>query len=180
MTARCFKPLYGFCTHLDIKLDKDDFVINLPEREHAKLCKELGKDNYTYLVVSDGLCHEILQVWLCEGYMTIDRGVDGTDRGYWPCGASVKFDMVTSAIQDLMDQTIDLPDAECEPQLFTGTICNGNCTVHFEDGLAIKETPNKRQIADGCYDHPVPTYKDGKLVALAEGSPTFVDNGCCG
>lgn len=180
--SKCYKPLYGLCTQLSVRLDKDEDVLQVPEKYLAKLCKELNNQYYTYLVISDGLCHEIVCVELIEGLLMLSRAIDDTDRQYWPCGAVVTFDgSVPSAIWDTKQQHIELPEHECPEELFTGTICNGNCTVHFKDGLAIKETPNKRQIADGVYDNPVPTYEDGKLVALAEGSNrVFIDNGCCG
>ena len=181
MSVKCFKPMYGFCSQLEERVDKCDNVINLPAREYMHLCKELNNQYYTYLVISNALCHEIVCVELCEGRLTVDREVDDTSLQYWACGSSVKYDSVPSAIFDMANKVIDLPEDECEPELFTGEICNGNCTVHFEEGIAIKETPNKRQIQDGCYDNPVPTYKDGKLVALAEGANrVLTDPGCCG
>ena len=179
--SKCFKPLYGFCAHLVNDLQKDDFVIDLPSKHRAKLCEQLNNQYYTYLVISDNLCHEIVCVELMEGLLKVDRAMDGTDKDRWACGAAVMFDMVPSAVYDMTKQVIEIPEPDCEPELYTGEICNGNCTVHFKDGLAVKETVNKRQIADGCYDNPVPTYRDGKLVALAEGANhVFLDNGCCG
>lgn len=175
--------MYGFCTHLEDRLDKDDFAVVLPDKWHAKLCIELNNQYYTYLVISDGLCHEIVCVELENGFLVIDRGQDDTDRQAWPCGAAVKFDTVPSGFYDMVtakDYKEDSLEEGCETR-FTGSICNGNCTVHFEDGIATEETPNKKQIADGTYDRPVPTYQHGKLVALAEGTNTaFLDPGCCG
>lgn len=179
--SKCFKPMFGFCASLEQRVENCDHAIRVGDREHSFLCKELNNQYYTYLVISDSLCHEIVCAELCEGLLVIDREIDGTARQYWPCGASVRYEATTSAIQDMSDMKVELPESECEEELFTGEICNGNCTVHFKDGVAVKETPNKRQIQDGCYDNPVPTYEDGKLVALAEGSNPYInDNGCCG
>jgi hypothetical protein len=172
MTVRekCFKPLYGFCTCLDEGLAKDDCGIGLPSKYRAKLIKELNTQYYTYLVIYDGFCHEVVRVGVLANNLFIDRGVDCTEAQSWDCGDAIKFDWTMSGIKELSDglQKEEDEKEDCE-ETFTGSIKNGNCTVHFKDGVAIKETPNKVQIQDGCYDRPMPTYKDGCLVDLRNG-----------
>lgn len=182
MTAKCFKPLYGFCTCLSEDLDRDDCALGLPDKYSAKLRQLLGNGFYTYLVISDGFCHEIIKVECSQGILYIERAQDHTSKENWTCGDRVKFDWTLSGICDLK-KVAEEEDEECPVELFTGEIKNGNCTVKFEDGIAVKNVPNKHQISDGCYDVPVVTYKDGCLVAIAEGSRevSYVscDNGHC-
>lgn len=170
MSAKCFKPLYGFCTQLLHDVARDDTAITLSPKHHAKISQELNSRYYSYLVLTDGLCHEIVNVELLGGLLVVCRQRDKTEAYSWPCGTAVRYDSVPSAIYDMTQMCVDIPKAECEEPLFTGEICSGNVIVHFKDGVATHETCNKNHIADGCYDHPVVTYRDGKLVAIGEGS----------
>lgn len=180
MTAeKCFKPLYGKCTRTDETLYKDDCGLPVSPKDRAKLCQELGEDHYTYLVLSDGFCHEIIKVAQMHGHLYIERAQEHTSKEEWPCGTQLKFDWTRSGIAELKESE-EVQEAECE-ELFTGKIKNGNCTVEFKDGVAIKETPNKNQIGDGCYDNPVITMEDGCIERIAEGSKAYRQTVCtCG
>lgn len=177
---KCFKPLFRFCTATDVALERDDCALGLTDKVRAKLCQQLGDEFYTYLVLSDSLCHEVISVCYSEGLLFIERGLDATDARSWPCGTTLSFEATLSAwvdAKELVDETLD--EEECPEELFKGKVKNGNCTVHFKDGKAIKEKVNKKQLHDGCYERPVITIKDGCLVDIAEGSgyPTLA--GCC-
>jgi len=180
MSAKCFKALYGFCASLEDSLDPDDCALTLSPKLTAKLCQQLGEDYYTYMVIHDHMCHEIVRLDQAGGLLYIERGVDDTEKQRWSCGNRVKFDWVGSALRDHQDK--EIPEkSECPEELFTGTIKNGNCTVYFKDGLAVKEKPNKRQIPDGCWEEPVITTKAGCIVDMAEGSNGHLPPpGCCG
>lgn len=178
MTEKCYKPLYGKCFCLTERHEKFDCALGVEPSVRAKLCQELGTDYYTYLVIYDGECHEIVKVEADNRLLYIQRGIDDTDKQAWPCGTKVKWDMTPSGMSDLASQQGKKLDEECPEKRFTGSIKNGNCTVYFKDGIAIEQTPNKHQIPDGCYTHPVPTYKDGCLVKIANGSPSVHMNTC--
>jgi len=178
MSAKCFKALYGFCAATDERVERDDCALGFSDKIRAKLCQMLGEDYYTYLVLHDALDHEIVRLEQSHGLLSIHRAQDDTDKQAWPCGTLVKFDWVPSAITDAK---IEKVPEKCPEELFTGKIKNGNCTVHFKDGLAYKETVNKRQIQDGCYEEPVITYKNGCVTEIAEGTNGHLPPpGCCG
>lgn len=168
---KCFKALYGFCSSLECPLERDDCAIKLDAKVHAQLCQMLGDEFYTYMVVHDGICHEILMVEYSEGLIYAERGIDDTKVACWPCGASIRFDWVASAIWDQNYAVKALEQPECPEELFSGKIKNGNCTVVFKDGLAVKETVNKHPIRKGCYDSPVITVdKHGCISDIGEGA----------
>lgn len=181
MTAdKCFLPLYRFCASLDEDLSRDDCAIAFDDKTTAKLCQQLKDSFYTYLVLSDGLCHEVINICYEEGLLYIERGLDMSDKQSWPCGTKVSFEWTPSAIIDLKDAVEDEKE-ECPEELFTGEICDGNCTVHFKDGVATQMTVNKKQLVDACYENPVITIEDGKIKAIAEGANTYTSSvGCCG
>lgn len=177
---RCFKPMFRFCAELQYRLDKSDTALTLSEEQEANLCAALGESYYTYLILSDCFCHEVIRIAFINGLFTIERGVDDTDRQHWPCGTSVYYETTQSALEDMQMRARPEREEDCKER-FTGEICNGNCTVHFEDGIAVKETPNKRQIPDGEYRHPILKFEDGKVTRAVEGRPDAVMNrGCCG
>lgn len=178
LDGKCFKPLFRFCTVTDDALHRDDCAIALTDKARAKLCQQLGDDFYTYMVLSDSLCHEVISVCYSEGILFIERGLDDTDARSWPCGTSLSFEATLSAWMDSR-KLVEIEPEECEEELFSGKIKNGNCTVHFKDGVAVKEKVNKKQIPDGCYTHPIPTYKNGCLVEIAEGAGYPTLNNCC-
>ena len=183
---KCFKPLFGFCTCLYADLRKGDVVMALPPMESAKLCAMLGSDFYTYLILYDNGCHEIVKVCQKDGVLYVDRPYDATAEQEWSPGTDIKFDWALSAVKDLTElASKEGEDDECPKELFTGEIKNGNCTVSFKDGLAVSEKATKRPVVDACYENPVITVEDGCIVAMAEGSPTIrrattCDQGCCG
>lgn len=168
MTDKCFKPLYGKCTTTNEVMLKDDCALPVSPKDKAKLCQELGDHSYTYLVLYDGFCHEIVKVGQMHNILYVERSQDGTTREEWPCGTQLKFDWTESGLRELKDKVKE--DDECPEKLFTGTIKNGNCTVYFEDGKAIKEKPNKHQIADACYTNPVIDMEDGCISRIGKGT----------
>jgi len=179
MSAKCFKAMYGFCSSVEEVIERDDCALTFSPKVTAKLCQALGEDYYTYVVLHDTMDHEIVRLEQNHGLLTIHRAQDDTGKQRWACGTQVKFDWVPSAITDAK-AVISEPE-ECPEELFTGRIKNGNCTVHFRDGVAYKETVNKRQIANGCYEEPVITFKDGCIVEVAEGCNGYLPPpGCCG
>ena len=188
MTVRkCFKPLYGKCTRTDEDFHKDDCGVPVSDKDRAKLCQELGEDYFTYLVLSDGFCHEIIKVAQSHGMLYSERAQDNTSKEYWPCGTQLKFDWTHSGLMQML-KTKDKDADECPEELFTGEVKNGNCTIHFKEGVAVKSVPNKRQIADHCYENAVITMEDGCITRIAEGAESVryqsvchtPHNGTCG
>ena len=177
---KCFKPLYGKCTKTDEEMLKDDCGLPVSPKDRAKLCQELGEDYYTYLVLSDGFCHEIIKVGQMHGHLYVDRAQDGTTKEKWPCGTQLKFDWTRSGIQEMTEP--ESSEEECPEDLFTGEIKNGNCTVKFKEGVAVKSVPNKNQIQDGVYDEPVITMEDGCITCVQKKTKTVrYQSGCsCG
>lgn len=177
---KCFKPLYGKCTRTDEDFYKDDCGLPVSDKDRAKLCQELGEEYFTYLVFSDGFCHEIVKVYQSNGQLFTERGVDDTPTNYWACGTNLKFDWTRSGIKALSEYKSEEDEADCPEELFTGEIKNGNCTVRFKEGKAVESKPNKIQINDGCYTNPVITYEDGCPVRVAEGSDVTRYQSVCG
>lgn len=177
MTETCFKPVRGLKTCLEDDLLRDDCALDISKKHGTFLCQLLGDKYHTYLVLCDGVADEVIKVTQTRGLLTVARGQDDTCAYDWPCGTTVKFDWTESGIRELNKKAEE--DPECPEETFTGEIKSGNCTVEFKDGVAIKSKPNKYQIPDGCYTHPVPTYEDGCIIKIANGSePTRYQPTC--
>ena len=167
---KCFKPLTRLCIELEEPLEKDDCALGLSDKNRAKLCQLLGSEYYTYLTLSDGLCHEVVRVEQSKGLLFVERGFEDTNCQDWPCGTQLTHEVTYAGLLDMARKTNEKIESEkCPEERFTGEIKNGNCTVFFEDGVAVKEVPLKKQIPDGEYHNPSITYLNGCQVRVVNG-----------
>lgn len=172
-----FVPLYGAC--FTLKRDLSCGVLTLELTDNQELCAKLN-GGYTYLVLTSHEypnCHEIVKVCQQNGALFLERGIDNTKERDWPCGAQAKYDTVPSGVWDMWQDVTRYErteDDECK-SLYTGKFCMGRFDFSIKDGLITDCRPNKRDIANACFENPVITFdKNGCIESVAEGNDKLV------
>lgn len=188
-TQGLVKLPYGFCQTLAKQLEADTHELCLKDAgAQHKLCQLLGVDGYTHLVLSDGVCHEIVKIVCPDGKtLCLDREQEGTSALRWQACSKVTFEMTpgitlaalmeSKALDECVDD--DIPDddsPECEAVEF----CIPGYVIKFEDGCLTKEEDCDTKIPDGAYTNPTLCFKDNKLVRVdsTRMHMTYEGSGC--
>ena len=98
----CFNPLFGFCQPLSCGITAKQTTLPLSDEAKTELCDELGND-YSTLVITDGLRSEIVGVKCVDGEPVFERGQEDSIPTAFGCGAFLKQDWTPGTILDLLE-----------------------------------------------------------------------------
>ena len=171
---KCFKELHRFCTHLAQPLRPNGITLDTDDDD--KICHALGNKHYTYLTVIGDCVHEVIRVCSVSGSLYVDRAIDETCMGDWPCGTEVSFEWNPSAIADQMRKADELipEEPECD-EPYSGQFCMGRFNFIVRKGLIVDCKPNGRNIANDEFINPVVQFdKNGCIECVTEGPDKFL------
>ena len=199
-------PMPGLCMTLQENVTIGNNQLCLPTVYNNKITAALGSEKHTYLVISNGVSCEYVQVKVDSADPTklvmCDRGMEWTTESNFTKGDSVKFDWTASALDDWAEC---LDDVDEEPFCIKGHTWNAEEQCYEPDTetdgdttLTLKDCQNQYTLKnidftklpldgslilkEGVYKNPCITVdKEGCITCISESSTTddSLSGGCC-
>lgn len=169
---KCFVAQYRFCSELEEAIERHEQQLFVKSSHYNRLSMQLGTHNYTRLVISDGIEHEIVCVWNEQGRLLMDRAQENTRAQVWQCGSRISFEWTPMNMFDqaaaAAENCPEVPE-EKEDKLPSYTLCLGNYDYEVKDGLIV-DRRSVRCLPKGCVDNMSAVFSEcGCLVDAAEG-----------